>query len=558
MAVIGGHNVVEIDTRKATCYAILALDDRKLTPEAKYFLIRIAYLYGNAFVSTTVKVLAKTVGLTEATLKKVRTLLSGLNYIEVTPKSVNKEKIGRPRLTFKITSTLMNKVSQQTDRQLTATCQEEHSQLLKKLLFWSNEGGEGDALRERNIKKIKKTDKESPTTHTFTIATRLLLANLYSRADPCGVVINLGLSKLSGLTGMSADRLKSQLDVIKNLGYLIDRTPGLTGKRLFGHATGAFYMNVSDDDCQALGSFTLVAFETRSINHYNEENWGFYLYDKYLDDAKKDYQKYSSDQKPPLNSFDFSDRKLDVSEIEFAENLNDLLERIRVELTFHGIYGRKSKKINDNPTSIFTGDVGEWSLYWLDSFNDFRLYDFFCDTPMSDFSKYLQFQIDHHTSLILNLGWGKIKTEKLIIIDSVLDRIASNLFPRPLKNNNIESIRRSALVLFLYCISYQQALMVKSLILKAEIAPDLLTDDQSSCSFAILPSHLKIYDPALRMTVAIRSPLRKRPKDFFAVTFNSSHSKQIEKFSQLYNPVICQKIFNRFGYDIAVLQSMTK
>jgi hypothetical protein len=142
----------------------------------------------------------------------------------------------------------------------------------------------------------------------------------------------------------------------------------------------------------------------------------------------------------------------------------------------------------------------------------------------------------------------------------VLDQIASELFPRTLKSEDPENVRRSALALFFYCISYQQASLVKSLILKAHITPELLGSDQFRCSFAILPFQGQINKHAKRMTVAIRLGQNECSERFYAVKFfnNRIEPIKIEKLSLEDNPDKCHEMFREFGYDLAVLQGMTK
>ena len=58
------------------CFAVLLIKDRGLTAEAKYFLIRVLFLYGHSFeVNQTVLELEKQIGMSDSVLKKARDLL---------------------------------------------------------------------------------------------------------------------------------------------------------------------------------------------------------------------------------------------------------------------------------------------------------------------------------------------------------------------------------------------------------------------------------------------------------------------------------------------------
>lgn len=565
-----GLEMLKTVSNKPTCYAFLALNDHRLPPEAKYFLIRIFYFYGDDLVTETVKKLAKKVGLTEAAFSKARSLLCSLGYVELPPcspeyvepsqdgdeESENKKKRGRPRLGLRIAPKIMKEIRSSSAKQLAATYQNNHPKLLEKLLFWRDEG---DVLRAHNVKKSKKTNPDSPRQHTFTMATRMLLATLYSRADSCGVVINLSLYRLSKLTGISEDRLDSQLKIIKNLGYMIDRISGLTGKCIFGRAASTFYMNISDDDCQSVGSLRFIAFDTNILNHYNDRFWGFRLYNeaRYNDEHIFNKSISFSDPKSLAMKLNISYFSIDQTSIEHSENLADQLVYTRNFLEKNGLYGKKKNIITQNPTSLFAGDVNSWIFYWCHAFFAFRLHDFFYDNPIFDFAKYLQHRIDQYTASLLNIGWEKINIESLVFFDDIINRIKVDLFPRPLKDDDQEAARKSALALFIYSISYQQALMIKSLILKADIIPKLVIENPSSYSFAILPTSLPIDSFANRIIITIRGVPDTQFKSFDAVKiFEKQNQLKFERSSKSHNFAECQEIFRISGYDITKLQSL--
>lgn len=558
---------MRLSTNKGICYAILAQEDRRLTPEAKYFLIRVIYLYGEGLVTATVKELSRLTGLSGEVIAKARTLLCSLGLVEVTPildESENKKKSGRPRQAFKISPKFIGDMGLRMMELPSVILQDNHPCLLGRLLFWSTDG---DVLRAHNVKKGEKPEGDVLRRHTFTVATRILLAVLYIHSNPCGMVSGIGLARLSKITGLSSDRLQSQLEVIKDLGYLIDRVSGLTGKRLFGRAVGAFFLNVGDEDIRRDGRHhALIAFETNKINQYVAFFWGYRIYNEsrakhgdVFDEGNylvhpNALAHYLSDWRGVCYLSDYN------PEFDWSERLADLLAGTRRLLDSEGLYLGRNNGCFKEVSDLFGGYSNDRIFYWTHAFQAFRLKEFFCDLPILNFSKYLQYRFDHYTAILLSVGWGQIIVEKLVIFDEVLEHIASELFPKPLKDDDPESVRRSALALFVYCIAYQQALLVKYLILKAQIAPGLLDSGQMRISLAILPVLDKIHLPAKRMTIAMRVRRNGFSGRFYAVNFINSWREplKIEKFSLEDNPDKCREMFRSFGYDLDVLQGMTK
>lgn len=80
--------------------------------------------------------------------------------------------------------------------------------------------------------------------HRLGFAGRLLLAVLLRFADEYGVVRCLGRSDLSRLTGMSKERLSSQLDCLQKEGYLYAVVAGVSTNGLIRVGKGAFFLNL--------------------------------------------------------------------------------------------------------------------------------------------------------------------------------------------------------------------------------------------------------------------------------------------------------------------------
>ncbi|MDO8330300.1 MAG: hypothetical protein Q7T36_07505 [Fluviicoccus sp.] len=559
-------SVIEQAEKRELCFAVLAVDDRQLSPEAKYFLIRVIWLFGDAVVSATVKELAKLLGLTDVAICKARTQLATLGYLRLLPMlDSNPERLkrGRPRQAFMV---LQERIRQENDDNVSSRTpsasvgEVSHLALLDKLLFWSV--GD-DSFRSRNVRKTRKLDGAASRKHTFTVATRILLSVLYLCADACGVVRGLSLQRLSRLVGISSDRLESQLEVISGLGYLIDRVSGLTGRVLYGRATGAFFMNVGTVDLQGTGNgYSLICIKSDSPNAYNYHYWGFSVYlESEASRGKIIFDRRLAESRPSslaslLKNWELGREAAEfVAEIDWSGCSSDLLQTVRVFLESKGLYYSTSTPFYISGADLFSGGCTEVVLLWAKTFLPFRLWEFFTDRPILGFSKYLQFLVDSYASKILSSSWSQIFVERLVIIDSVLEDLESALLPHPRLNDDPEVIRGSALALFVYCIAYQQAIMVKSIIEKSIVASGEPDSELSSCSYAILPTRQPITGHFQELTIAIRGGTGSRFSGVQCVNRNQV-PLGFEKYSYELSPDKCREIFRSAGYDLDVLRGM--
>lgn len=88
----------------------------------------------------------------------------------------------------------------------------------------------------------------------LTIPQRLLLAVMLSYADECGAVRGLGISKLGELAGMKPDRCKRCLKELAVQQYVIGRTAGATGAKIFGVCAGLHVLDLKKCYRQVKGS----------------------------------------------------------------------------------------------------------------------------------------------------------------------------------------------------------------------------------------------------------------------------------------------------------------
>lgn len=73
---------------------------------------------------------------------------------------------------------------------------------------------------------------------------KLVLLSLILNSDDDGFVVNLGLSDIGRMCGMSKERVKRYVNCLVSKGYLYQVTLGATGKGLFGLLPGSYTVNL--------------------------------------------------------------------------------------------------------------------------------------------------------------------------------------------------------------------------------------------------------------------------------------------------------------------------
>lgn len=217
----------------------IILDNAK--PEVKYFLIKIIHCYGvDTPVDQPQVELAIELGVSRNVVGTALKYLADGQYLEQ-ERFVDKGGASKGR--YRVSGKLQQKLRNAADHEVF------HGPLIDHLL-------EPDVSR----KKINKR-------HQLMLSHRLLLIVLLGKANRRGVVEGMGMSELGGLTGMSGERLRSQISKLKDLGYLRFHVPGATGKRLFGHIPGMFFLNLSHDSygCVAYSSHIYIYTNGRHL-----------------------------------------------------------------------------------------------------------------------------------------------------------------------------------------------------------------------------------------------------------------------------------------------------
>lgn len=484
---------------KQSVYCVLLIQDKRLTPEAKYLLIRILWLFGKEEIPITLLEWIDALGLSEVVLRKARVLLLDLGYLEECKTDSNAQQTaGRPRKLLKLTDSFLQELNQvflDPDKRLRYEC---HTQRIDRLLLWERQN---DVLRQQNQKKIKRNSDASSTRHTFTAATRVLLAILYLHADRYGVVKELSLGELSTLTGMSLDRLESQFAIVTDLGYLMARVSGLTNKKLFGYAKSRFFLNIFNDGLLVGNTQCFfLAFDLKTLNYYNELSWAYRIQQwlfspdkKFLHVPHRNADQIASFVNTHLCEEYFQQDKT----ADLADNLPELFAGIKKLLTTKGLYFQRNNKGFINPTDFYLFKTNPELIFeWLTLFEPFKLDACFDGGLNANFFKYLQVKLDEYASELLNSGFIQFDNDdfyNMTYIDQRLsEQIRADFFPA-IKSVEliVKDTKKSALLLFIYCIVYQHALALKGLM------DSIFSSSNSHYSLSILPNnHVRNYRTA--------------------------------------------------------------
>ena len=194
-----------------------------LSPESRFFLLRLIGLErdGIAPLGVSIKLLARQYGVTE---KVVSAAIKELASHGLVVKTLQQGAKGRPANVHAFSETMTKMVHdawvQSTDHL--------HRQILQLLIDGRLAKGVDENVLLNN-------------------AQRLFLVILLFNANEAGVVDSLSFNRLSKLTGMTRERLKSQLNRLMTLGYIEKYTVGVSCSKIFGRRPGVFFLNISAD-----------------------------------------------------------------------------------------------------------------------------------------------------------------------------------------------------------------------------------------------------------------------------------------------------------------------
>ena len=433
---------------------VVQLANRRLTAEAKFVLIHVLRQFDYGVVDERVKGLAGQMGMTDKVFKKARDLLIELGYLfSVQRGHDGRLGVGRPKKAFQITAKTIEEFNDFCiNNPIPSRIKLSHQTRINKLLFEIYGASHlQEPTANNDGKKIPKRQSGN-----LTPANRLLLAILYRHANECGAVRGLGLSKLQGLAGLTAARLETQLGKLSEMGYLLARVSGVTGRHLIGRSTGAFFLNVFNDD---LGndedSAVLVLMQTEAKDHFNEEFWGLRIFresrSKRQELLKHDY----------LSKLESSIKNKCLS----TEDIEEKLTEIRSMFLKQDVFEAISVQSNVQDSGLIYYIIDQVALEWRLKFECFNLQNYFQDEPLLTFAKFLQYKINEYASIILSQFWENLGINPINIQEDILDKISDEIYPENLRKKSDDEkharLIAEAIGLYIYRASFEVALQAK-------------------------------------------------------------------------------------------------
>lgn len=445
--------------------AILAMTQPSLIAEEKYFLIRLLAIYNHeeimsgGVVGETIAELEKCLGMSDKLIKKVRdglTVKNHLTNMTVSPKSETGQ--GRPRAGFSLSKEMIKMLDVPQSHRI----HEDHIPRIEQLLLWRDKGSE----QQKSITDLKP-------------ANRILLAVLYSQANSCGMVTDLGVMRLAKLSGLlTRDRIECQLNKLKTLDYLIDHVSGMTGKYLLGATEGAFFLNVfkaglsndrrnllclqvSSEYINFLPSCYSMTWQVDKIFQHHQD----------LRAARSYYQKVA-DRDPKVNAAVAESK--DTTLEYFKYRLGGIKKWFLDNQVFSSLVWRKT----DNLPHLFLGvPLLEEGDYWISYFSERKkLVELvFRDMNLFHHRKLLQHKINCYASVLLSKHWHEV-TQTFVLIEDFMGSIEQDLFPTKIREKLINdfgqqteyeqcgSVVMEAVVLYFYRLVFETALLTKGTI----------------------------------------------------------------------------------------------
>lgn len=230
----------------------LLCEVKGLEPEGKYLLVRLLLSYSavGRFVSTAAE-LSESFGVWVSSVAKTLNLLEAQGLLSVASAPNGR---GRPKRKFTFTkrlTVLLEKVKLPVEYEPAFGI--EPFLTVDKKDQTENQVERPDWCDGVLVPKGKRG--------SLSIANRLLIAVLLTKADRFGVVTSLGLADLRKATGLSKERLIYRLARLVSIGVIRGCVPGATGQRFFWLAKSIYFLNFADPELSILGLRPVVVIK---------------------------------------------------------------------------------------------------------------------------------------------------------------------------------------------------------------------------------------------------------------------------------------------------------
>lgn len=227
----------------------LLCEIKGLEPEGKYLLVRLllSYQADGGFVRTA-KELSEAFGVRLPCVSKALKMLEAQGLLS---SAAAPDGPGRPKRRFTFTKQLAALLAE-------VTLPEESEPAISVEPFLVLDA---NASTENQIWRPDWDDGvlvDNVRLGRLSIANRLLIAVMLTKADRFGVVSSLGLAELRKATGLSKERLIYRLARLVATGVIRGCVPGGTGRRILGLAKSTYLLNLADPELSVLGLQPIV------------------------------------------------------------------------------------------------------------------------------------------------------------------------------------------------------------------------------------------------------------------------------------------------------------
>jgi len=214
------------------------------TAETRFFILKLCDLFNSGEdIFWQTKELSKQFGVTNNVVASSLQQLYESEYLEKS--SISENKKGRPKCHYLFTNKLKKLAAEIQDTEVSTYVKS----IIDRILIVGKEE-QYDELRVSN---------------------RLLLCILVANSSGYGAVNNLSTKDISKLTGMSKDRVRSQIKKLIELGYISRYTPGISQSNIFGKKNSTYFLALRERFRLLIGDkteiFRLDRFMCIHIDH---------------------------------------------------------------------------------------------------------------------------------------------------------------------------------------------------------------------------------------------------------------------------------------------------
>jgi hypothetical protein len=220
-------------------------------PEEKYFLARFIQSFGVTDpVSLGVKTLAKRFGLSD---RQVSSAVDALTSADVLVSDAAVNGRGKPGRTYRLQAEFVSRLPSNLDTL--------HEAAIVRLLAHEDRWGVQPKINSNGQESAVDPMAELRSRRMpgrVRVVNRLLMAVLLCRADRFGVVSDVGIAQLSGLTGLNQEQVRRGVERLTDQGLIRAYVPGATGPVFLKKTKSTYFLNLNHPALSAEGNAASV------------------------------------------------------------------------------------------------------------------------------------------------------------------------------------------------------------------------------------------------------------------------------------------------------------